>query len=104
MGDRIADARGGPLEDVVQNRAPEVAMVLHEVHEIIDDLYIPVIEGLVTKKVVEQNGNELRMPGKLARLQCTKCFYINYLADAEPRACLRCQHNELQDFPKKKKA
>ncbi len=70
----------------------------------LSQLMIPVIEGLVTKKVVEQNGNELRMPGKLARLQCAKCFYINYLADAEPRACLRCQHNELHDFPKKKKA
>ena len=63
-----------------------------------------VIEGLVAKKVVEQDGNELRMPGKLVRLQCAKCFYINYLAGAEQRACLRCQHAELRDFPPKKKA
>jgi hypothetical protein len=68
----------------------------------LSQLMIPVIEGLVAKKVVEQDGNELRMAGKLARLQCAKCFYINYLADAEPRSCLRCGHVELHDFPKKK--
>ena len=62
----------------------------------------PVVEGLVARKVLAQDGNELNMPGKLARLQCIKCFYINYLAEAEPRACLRCQHVELHDFPKKK--
>lgn len=65
---------------------------------------MPVVEGLVARKVVEQDGNELRMPGMLARLQCAKCFYVNYLAEAEPRACLRCNHAELHDFPKKKKA
>ena len=63
---------------------------------------ILVIEGLVAKKVLEQDGNELKMPGKLTRLQCAKCFYINYLTEAEPRTCLRCQHSELYDFPKKK--
>lgn len=63
---------------------------------------VPVIEDLVSKKVLEQDGKELRMPGRLARLQCAKCFYINYLAEAEPRACLRCQNAELRDFPKKK--
>lgn len=68
----------------------------------LSQLMVPVLEGLVAKKVLEQDGNELRMPGGLARLQCAKCFYINYLAEAEPRACLRCQHYELHDFPKKK--
>jgi hypothetical protein len=70
----------------------------------LSQLMAPVIEGLVAKRVVEQDGNELRLPCKLARLQCAKCFYINYLADAEPRSCLRCGHAELHDFPKKKKA
>jgi hypothetical protein len=60
------------------------------------------VDGLVAKKVLEQDGNELKMPSKLARLQCAKCFYINYLAEAEQRACLRCQHADLHDFPKKK--
>lgn len=63
---------------------------------------VTVIEGLVAKQVLEQDGNELKMPGKFTRFQCAKCFYINYLAGAEPRACLRCQHAELPDFPKKK--
>lgn len=68
----------------------------------LSQLMVPVLEGLVAKKVLDQDGNELRVPGKLARLQCAKCFYINYLTEAEPRACLRCQHGELHDFPKKK--
>ena len=63
---------------------------------------VSVIEGLVARKVLEQDGNELKLPCKFTRLQCAKCFYINYLAEAEPKACLRCQHAELHDFPKKK--
>ena len=62
----------------------------------------PVIEGLAARKVVEENGNELKVRGKLTRLQCAKCFYINYLAEPEPHSCLRCQHSELHDFPRKK--
>jgi hypothetical protein len=65
-------------------------------------LMVPVIDNLVARNVLEQNGNELKMPGRLARLQCAKCFYINYLAEAEQRVCLRCQHSELHDFPKRK--
>lgn len=63
---------------------------------------VPVIAGLVSRKVLGQNGNELNLAGKLTRLQCAKCFYINYLTEAEPRACMRCQATELHDFPKKK--
>jgi hypothetical protein len=62
----------------------------------------PVVQDLVARKVVEQDRNELKMLGRLSRLQCAKCFYINYLAAAEQRACLRCQHTELHDFPRKK--
>jgi hypothetical protein len=68
----------------------------------LSQLMDPVLQCLVARKVVEQDGNELKMPGKLARLQCAKCFYINYLSDAEQRSCLRCQHAELHDFPRKK--
>lgn len=68
----------------------------------LSQLMVPVIEGLVAKKVMGQDGNELRMSWTLSRLQCAKCFYINYLAEVEPKACLRCQHVELNDFPKKK--
>lgn len=68
----------------------------------LSQLMVSVLEGLVAKKVLEQDGNELLILGRLARLQCAKCFYINYLTEAEPRACLRCQNGELHDFPKKK--
>ena len=71
----------------------------------LSDSLTPVIEGLLARKVLEQNGNELRLLGNLTRLQCanTKCFYINYLAESEPRFCLHCQYSELDDFPKKNK-
>ena len=62
----------------------------------------PVIESLIAKKVMEQDNNELKLLGSMRRLQCAKCFYINYLTDAESVSCLRCQHSELHDFPKKK--
>jgi hypothetical protein len=61
-----------------------------------------VIEILTSKKVMKQDSDELKLLGRMRRLQCVKCFYINYLTDAEPRYCLRCQHSELHDFPKKK--
>lgn len=61
-----------------------------------------VIQNLVSRKVVGQNGSKLTLNGSLSRLQCSNCFYINYLADGEPRECMRCQNMELHDFPKKK--
>jgi hypothetical protein len=61
-----------------------------------------VVDGLVAKKVLELEDNELKMPERLTRLQCAKCFYINYLALAEQRVCLRCRHAQLHNFPKKK--
>ncbi len=63
---------------------------------------VPVIAGLVSRKVLDQNGNELSLAGSLKRFQCAKCFYINYLTEAEPITCMRCQGSELHDFPKKK--
>jgi hypothetical protein len=65
---------------------------------------MPVIEILTARKVMRQDSNELKLLSRMRRLQCVKCFYINYLTEAEPRSCLRCQHRELHDFPKKKKA
>jgi len=62
----------------------------------------PVIADLVSRKVLIQSGDVLDLQGKLTRLQCAKCFYINYLTDAELRACMRCQGTDLHDFPKKK--
>jgi hypothetical protein len=68
----------------------------------LSQIMVTVLEGLVAKKVLERDGSELLMPGRLARLQCAKCFYINYLTEAEQTACLRCGHGELHDFPRKK--
>jgi hypothetical protein len=61
-----------------------------------------VIEILTARKVVRQDSKELNLLGRMARLRCTKCFYVNYLTELEPRVCLRCQHSELHDFPNKK--
>lgn len=62
----------------------------------------PVLERLVSRKVLDKDGGELKMPGKLVRLQCAKCMYINYLTEAEPRECMRCPSSDLHEFPKKK--
>jgi hypothetical protein len=70
----------------------------------LSELMAPVLESMVSRKVLEQNGNELKLSSALTRLQCGKCFYINYLVDAEPKTCMKCQHAELRDFPPKKKA
>jgi hypothetical protein len=68
----------------------------------LSDIMTPVIEILIARKVLEQDSDELKLQGKIDRFQCEKCFYINYLTEGEPKICLRCQHNVLQDFPKKK--
>ena len=70
--------------------------------ERLSHLMAPVIEILVARKVLDQEGNDLKMRASLSRLQCAKCFYINYLIGAEQRVCLRCRHSDLHDFPKKK--
>jgi hypothetical protein len=61
-----------------------------------------VVENLVHCQVIKRMENSLELTGKLTRLQCSKCFYISYLSDNEPRNCLRCSSIDLHDFPKKK--
>jgi hypothetical protein len=61
-----------------------------------------VVENLVHRQVIKRIENSLELTGKLTRLQCSKCFYISYLSDNEPRNCLRCSSIDLHDFPKKK--
>jgi hypothetical protein len=68
----------------------------------LSNIMTSVIEILTARKVVRQDSNELKLLGRMTRLQCVKCFYVNYLTEVEPRLCLRCQHSELQDFQKKK--
>ena len=70
----------------------------------LSNIMASVIEILTAEKVVRQDSNELKLLGRMTRLQCVKCYYINYLTEVEPRVCLRCKHSELQDFPKKKEA
>ena len=70
----------------------------------LSNIMTSVIEILTAEKVVRQDSNELKLLSKMTRLQCVKCYYINYLTEIEPRVCLRCKHSELQDFPKKKAA
>lgn len=72
--------------------------------DLLSNIMTTVIEILTARKVVRQDSNELKLLGRMTRLQCVKCFYVNYLTEVEPTACLRCQHSELQDFPKKKAA
>jgi hypothetical protein len=61
-----------------------------------------VVENLVHRQVIKRMENSLELTGNLTRLQCSKCFYISYLSDNEPRNCLRCSSVDLHDFPKKK--
>jgi hypothetical protein len=68
----------------------------------LSNIMTSVIEILTARKVLRQDSNELKLLGRMTRLQCVKCFYVNYLTEVEPRLCLRCQHSELQDFQKKK--
>ena len=68
----------------------------------LSNMMTSVIEILTAEKVLRQDNDELKLLGSITRMQCVKCFYINYLTEAEPRACLRCRHEELQDFPRKK--
>ena len=61
-----------------------------------------VVEKLISGKVLKKFDNSLELTSRLSRLQCSKCFYISYLSGNEPRNCLRCSSNQLNDFPKKK--
>lgn len=62
----------------------------------------PVIDDLVSMRVLAQDGDDLLFASKLTRMQCAKCFYISYLAETEPKVCQRCSGTDLGEFPKKK--
>jgi hypothetical protein len=62
----------------------------------------PVLDRLVSVQVLRQNGSTLEMGGQLVRMQCSKCFYINYLVEKEQKSCQRCGVSELHEFPKKR--
>ena len=62
-----------------------------------------VLKQLQSRLVIMQSdADSLELVGGLSRLQCSKCFYICYLSDNEPKKCARCSAAELHSFPKKK--
>jgi hypothetical protein len=62
----------------------------------------PVIDSLLSRRVLLQDGGALALGGALERLQCATCYYVSYLSQAEARACQRCAGSNLHEFPKKK--
>lgn len=70
----------------------------------ISQLVTDVVENLRQRRVIKMKdgGNRFELYGSLKRLQCSKCFYVSYLSEAEEIACLRCNSNVLHEFPKKK--
>jgi hypothetical protein len=62
-----------------------------------------VIGNLLHQHVIKMNdGHSFKLVGTLRRLQCSKCYYVSYLAEAEELACLRCNSKTLDEFPKKR--
>jgi hypothetical protein len=62
-----------------------------------------VLERLISKLAITQlQSGSIELTTNLTRLQCSKCFYISYLSDNEPKKCARCSAAELHCFPKKK--
>src|SRR5919197_3043175 len=79
--------------------------------EKLNELVNLVSENLLSRQVIikkssnntaaADNDFSLELTSKLSRLQCSKCFYISYLANNEPKNCLRCSSTELHDFQKR---
>jgi NAD-dependent SIR2 family protein deacetylase len=62
-----------------------------------------VVGNLLHQHVIKKkDGDSFELHGTLKRLQCSKCYYISYLAEAEEIACLRCNSKTLDEFPKKR--
>jgi hypothetical protein len=62
-----------------------------------------VLQRLISQLVITQlQSGSIELVSGLSRLQCSKCFYICYLSDNEPKKCARCYAAELHGFPKKK--
>ena len=80
--------------------------------EKINELVNIVSENLLFRQVIikrssntapeDNNDSSFELTSKLSRLQCSKCFYISYLSNNEPKSCLRCSSTELHAFPKRK--
>jgi hypothetical protein len=79
--------------------------------EKLNELVNIVSENLLSRQIIikrssntaaKDNDSSFELTSKLSRLQCSRCYYISYLANNEPKNCLRCSSTELHDFPKRK--
>lgn len=62
-----------------------------------------VVGNLFHQHVInKKDGDSFEVRGTLRRLQCSKCYYVSYLGEAEEAACLRCNSRSLEEFPKKR--
>lgn len=52
--------------------------------------------------IIMKDVQSFELGGTLRRLQCSKCYYVSYLAEVEELACLRCNSKTLTEFPKKR--
>ena len=62
-----------------------------------------VVGNFLHQRVIKmKDGRSFELGSTLRRLQCSKCYYVSYLAEAEELACLRCNSSTLSEFPKKR--
>lgn len=62
-----------------------------------------VVGNLLYRHVIKMKDvQSFELRGTLRRLQCSKCYYVSYLAEVEELACLRCNSKTLTEFPKKR--
>ena len=68
-----------------------------------NDMITAVVEDLVCCQVIIKNteDNSLELTGRFSRLQCSKCFYISYLSDNEPRNFLDVHQVNCMIFQRK---
>ena len=70
----------------------------------ISQLLVGVIDSLLHRNAIKMyDDHSFELCGTLKRLQCSKCYYVSYLTEAEELACLRCNSTALNEFPKKRK-
>jgi hypothetical protein len=71
-----------------------------DIEEISNILEIVLIK-LQKDKVLTIDNKNIKIKAKLTRMQCSKCFYINYLSINESIQCSRCNSPDLHIFPKR---
>lgn len=70
----------------------------------IEEFLIITLTDLGAKGAVELDVQlgQTKIISEFERKQCSDCFFVNILSLIEPRRCLRCNSEELIDFPIKK--